>query len=727
MSTKKMLKEYLDTHKVFDSGVHSIITTAINTVTGEVPYRLKLSIALSELITITSHMRKNIKLYDGTIVPCNAITMGLAGSGVSKDASLQAIRKALKPSYEVIETYRKDLARHNAEKAAILDGKTKEDWSAYYDKPRDLAAGLGTVEGLLNHFSILSKGEVGAAAINSSEIGSELLTNGNMTEIVKAISVGYDLGIVPAKIVKSNENQTDSINGLPINALFFGSQDAILYDNSVKSKFKMMFNTQLARRSIFSFSAEKMLPMNFKSIDDLTIYRRREREKAVKAQESLTVDILEMVNNTDQVPLTITPEAQTLFDVYKEYNNIVSEEMSSRYPISKLSRRHKQWLALKLAGNYAILDGNEEVTLNNYVMAISTIESLTDDLTNFENELVKEAYEVFVEFCQYNAEEGKYNVSLHTLRKLGYISGTGTPKNKLDDLCHLASSYDVEGIYTVCDNSSICYEKIQRTDVVGISYVEVSGTKEQRAKQCSEGFEFYPTDFEELSGLLQDDFAYSPFQFKDGIRSKDSIIGGTKVLVLDIDKSNITDEECSLMLSDINHHIARTSDKNNQFKFRVLIELDAVVDITDLQWRYFIEEASKELGLEIDRLPKSQIFYSYAGREVLSNLDTEPLATKQLLINSAEKLTNKPKPTKLTSKQQQALLSDPLTTFSFAFDAENGSKSRNMIRAALYARDLNATEDYIVNLMYEIGDYLVPAMEHDRIEQTLISQIRRWF
>jgi len=48
-----------------------------------------------------------------------------------------------------------------------------------------------------------------------------------MMEIVKTISIGYDLGKIPAKIVKSSENQTDSIDGLPINALFFGSQDAI--------------------------------------------------------------------------------------------------------------------------------------------------------------------------------------------------------------------------------------------------------------------------------------------------------------------------------------------------------------------------------------------------------------------------------------------------------------------------------------------------------------------
>ena len=726
-NTKDMLEKYLKKHKAFTGETHPLVNKAVQCVSGEVPYRLKLSISLSELITLTSHLRKNIQLHDGTIVPCNAITFALAKSGVAKDSSMNMVRKALDSGYTIINQYRKDLAKHNAEKAAVLDGKTKEDWSMYYQTPRDLQAGLGTVEGIINHFAELAHGEVGAASVNSSEIGTELLTNGNMTDIIKTLAIGYDLGKIPAKIIKSTENQTPSVDGLPINALFFGSEDAILYDNSIKAKFKIIFNTQFARRTIFGFTPEVMSALNFGSIEELTSYREKERARTLEAQQEMLHDIVKIVQETTQEPLILSKEAQTLFDVYKEYNTLTANDMKAQYPITKLARRHKQWLALKMSGNFAILDGNEVVTQENYIMAINTVEMFSEDLMNFEKELVKEAYEIFCEFCQYNAENGKYAIGLHALRKLGYIPTTGTAKGKIEELVHLASSYDPNAIYTVCNDNGICYEEIIKTDVAGLSYLEVSGTKEDRATQCSSGFEFYETTFAELGDMLGGDFAYSPFRFKDGIRSKENVIGGCKFIGLDIDKSSITDEECHLLLEGVNHHIARTSDPLNQFKFRVLIELDSIVDIEDKQWRYFLEEVGIELGLEIDLLPKSQIYFAYEGREVLSELEGEPLTTRNMIIKSSEKMLSKPAPKKLSTVQQKALLDDKLETYSFAFNAESGEGSRSLVRAGLYAIDLGCTQEYVEKLIWEINSYWSFPMDEQRIEDTVLAYLRRKF
>lgn len=79
--TLKMLEEHLRDNQAFNGRLHPLVIKATDTISGEVPYRLKLSIALSELTTLASHLRKHIILADGTIVPCNAITFALAGSG----------------------------------------------------------------------------------------------------------------------------------------------------------------------------------------------------------------------------------------------------------------------------------------------------------------------------------------------------------------------------------------------------------------------------------------------------------------------------------------------------------------------------------------------------------------------------------------------------------------------------------------------------------------------
>ena len=720
-----MLETHLKEVGAFTKTIHPLIDMAVNTIAGEVPYRLKLSIALSELITFTSHLRKPIKLYDGTIVPCNAITFALAKSGVSKDSSMNMVRKALKPGYEIIDNYRKDLSKHKAEQAAVLDGKSITEWVGYYHKPKELQAGLGTVEGLIQHFADLEHGEVGAGFISSSEIGTELLTNGGMTDIIKTIAIAYDLGKIPAKIIKSSENQTPSIDSLPISALFFGSEDAILYDGSIKTKFKTIFNTQLARRSIFSFTPETMPPMEFTSVAELTAFRSKERDRTITAQQKMVSSVIAIVEATNTDPLTLSDEAQVLFDVYKEFNALEADSMKAQYPITKIARRHKQWLALKLSGNNAILSKRNQITEEDYVMAINTIEMFSEDLMNFEKELVKESYEIFCEFCQHSAEDGKFSIGLHDLRKLGYIATTGNAQTKIADLVYLASSYHKTAIYTVCDNNSICYEEIVKTDIAGLSYLEVNGTKQERVAQCYEGFKFYETDFADLANMLSGDYAYAPFHFLDGKRSKDNIIGGCKWIALDIDKSAITDTECHLILEGINHHIARTSDKENAFKFRVLIELDAVVEIEDRQWRYFLEEIGKLLGLEIDLLAKAQIYFAYADRDVLSELEGKPLVTRELIIASSEKMNTKPSVKKLSTTEQKVLLDNRRNTFEFSYSCEDGNGSLSMVRAGLYAIDLGAKQDYVEDLIHSINDFWLSSMDEERLETTVLSYLRR--
>jgi hypothetical protein len=725
METKQLLEEYVNVRRNAVGAYPDIIKRGLDTISGDQPFKLKLAIALSELITFASHLRKPIELYDGTLVPANAIVFALSASGTSKDKSLNAIRKSLKDGYEQIEDYRKEFAREKAENMARLEGEGVENWQKFYVAPKPLQSGLGTVEGLMHHFADIASNPIGAGSIMSSEIGSELQNNGSMVDIIKTISVAYDLGNIPPKIVKSSENQTAAVTGLPVNALFFGSQEALLFNNDIKAKFKMVFNTQLARRSIFTFTPEVPKPLDIKSIDDLYAAKERERERVLRAQQQLNKLTGHLIENTDQEPLKLDPDAEKLFDVYLELNSILSEEMSNKFPISKLSRKHKQWLALKLSGTYAILNGDSKITEETYAYAINTVEMLSPNLSEFEKELVKEPYEQLADLCKFKAQDGEFFLSLHELRKLSYITGASS-KSKVEELATLANSYDENGAYTVSEGG-ILYKEIVKTDVVGVSYLifnlnmEGQELKEYMQRNCSEGFEFYETDFSELELLLQENAAYSSFAFEDGKRAKSNLVGGTKFVVLDVDKSCLTDEEVHVLLDQYNHYVVRTSDPDNEFKYRVILELDSVVDIDERMWKEFMIEISEELGLVVDILPQSQIYFSFANRNILKQMDGETLKTKFLLEKAALRMKDKPKPAAtLPSAQKQLQLEDPRETFAYAFEAEKGQRSVLIYRALAHAIDLGADEQYIQNLAHEINQYYVEPMDEERLQRTLV-------
>jgi len=250
--------------------------------------------------------------------------------------------------------------------------------------------------------------------------------------------------------------------------------------------------------------------------------------------------------------------------------------------------------------------------------------------------------------------------------------------------------------------------------------------KEYMKVNCDSGYEHHETKFDELPLLLQENAAYSPFKFENGKRAKANIIGGAKFVVLDIDKSKLTDEEAHVLLDEYNHHIARTSDPENKYKFRVLVELDAVVDVEDRMWTSFIEEVGIELGFVIDNLPKSQIFFSYAGRDIHTQLEGIPMKVKPLLDRAAIRLRDKPKPAReLPNANKQQLLDDPRTTFEFAYNAEQGERSRLMYRCLAYAIDLGASEEYVTTLAHEVDNYWVTPMDPDRLLHTLINPALR--
>ncbi len=253
-----------------------------------------------------------------------------------------------------------------------------------------------------------------------------------------------------------------------------------------------------------------------------------------------------------------------------------------------------------------------------------------------------------------------------------------------------------------------------------------SDIKTYMKRNCYKDFEYDEYKFEDLTELLEENAAYTPFRFKDGKRDRDNIISGAKFVVLDIDKSMLTDMEAHTLLDEYNHHIARTSDPVNEYKFRVLIELDAIVDVDARLWGAFIEEIGLHLGLVIDNVPQSSIFFAFAGREVHSQLEGSPLTVKPLLDRAAIRLRDKPKPAReLPASNKKELLADPTTTFEFAFIAQKGQRSTSMYRALAYAIDIGGDEEYVVNLANEINGYWQDPIGQTRLMNTLITPALR--
>jgi len=454
----ELYKKPLEEAGCFKQEYPATFLKAAEVIPGNIPLKMKILMTATELTVFASHLRKPI-LWHGANIPVNIISFLVGGSGAGKGLSVKSVAGLVEEGYQKINTYRTKHAKAQAVMAAEDDGKSPTAWRKYYSPPRDLKAAISTLPGTMKHLAALESGILGAGYMYVDEVGSELVSNADLSENIVALAVGYDSGEIPAKIVKDDANQVPAIHNLPYSALMFGSPANIIFDEKVKKKFKDEFSTKLSRRTSFSFVKEDPKRLHFSSNEESRAHARAERNKTQEAKKNWVPWFSHLVDTTTHKPLTVTEEVEDLFSDYQNYNEWLSDTYIKQYPMSILHRQHLQWKSLKIAGALAILENSEEVTAKHFVEAVRFSEMYAGDMLEFEKELEKEPYELFADYMQATATNGYLSISAHKLRKMGFVRGTGATPGKLLELIELARSYDNTNTYQYADGYIHFYEE----------------------------------------------------------------------------------------------------------------------------------------------------------------------------------------------------------------------------------------------------------------------------
>ena len=752
MNMLDLTRTELEKHKAFNNEINSNIQRIINAIVyPTVNPRMKAVIAIAQLSNFASQFRRNLLLWDDASIPLNAISFVITGSGDNKDSSIKAARKCFTSGFQMIENKRKSIATTKAIAAAKEAGEEPANeydiYKAYLQPipPIDIAPTTGP--GLVQHINDIGELGISSGFVTSSEFSDELAYNQDMIENIKILSEIYDTGDKEVKYTKGIEHRSKAVVSQPVSALYVGSPGYILYDKATRAKFEVAFMSKLARRSWFCYIQKTIPNKIFDSVDEMLDYQESLEVEAKQARESMKEHINSITShNLKKVrqDIGVPREVYRLFETYKRYNSDLANSLPNNNSTSALIRRHLQWKALKLAGALALFDKMDEVTVNHYVDAIRLCELLSQDMELFELDMNKSNHERFSDYLHTCIQaDGKATISIHDIKKQGFIPSVS--KTNLQELVTLCTAYDKSGVYSLAnDATAIEYEAIIKTDTLTISYKpinitaltqaletkdkdKISNAKQNIAKTATYGFENGQTTFDNLAQLLTKSYAFTPFTLNNGIRGKDNIIGGTKWLVFDIDDSTLSAEEIHFLLSDLNHHIALGSDKTNNYKFHILLELDSVVTLDSTTWKHFYKSIADSLGLTIDPLPQSQIFFSYEDRLILSTLDGSTIAVREHIINAKEHTASIKPPTTYTSTQKTARLNDPLGTFSYAFECPiGGGGSRQLYRLIKEAIELGATLEQIHNLLDDVNNYWSSPMPEERLDK-LKEQATRLF
>jgi len=254
----------------------------------------------------------------------------------------------------------------------------------------------------------------------------------------------------------------------------------------------------------------------------------------------------------------------------------------------------------------------------------------------------------------------------------------------------------------------------------------ISNLKAQMSWGAIYGFEHSKVDFEQLKLMLSMDYAFSPFVFKEvghgavydkdkhpqawgGIRGKLNLNHKLSWVCLDIDKTTIEAKHMHTILKGINHHIALTSNRGNKYKYRVIVELDKEITISDKEWKPFIKSLSTYIGCnDVDFLGPGALLYGYKDRTVLSVTHKDKVSPDRHLNIAKMKVAEfeEKKAEKYKGRTTSELLKNRYSTFYNAYE-RNPKTGRTATLIAVIEESLllGATKPYIIELTTSINNF----------------------
>lgn len=693
-----------------------------------------------------------------TNIPANLFVVNIADSGTGKDASFTLGLEVLKEAEKVIEEARiieseniakataKKLNKQAQQKEGIPDADTVIDDSGWEQYVKPISSGLfksATVQGLLAEAEATEKsGSMGNLFIVISELGNALANDGNIDGLIQIMAEGYDTGKLPEDLVKTKELKVGSIEGLGMSLLAHTSPTPLMKNQKLVDKLKSIFGSYLGRRAYCTVTSLNDATSSIgleNNIDAQVEQMLNSVHSNIAEMDELSKDavtgVTRILNGVDLEKITLTDDARRLYAKYyilnKSYRSLAymkDENFVTEGLLPELINRH--WRAVKLAAIWALAENTSVINAKLLASAIYFTEYVGKGLRTLMSSIDLMSHERFIKAIQ--DKEIVNSIRFDTMLKLAYIPRV--EKNAVNTfLVTVNSALQGKAIVQADFEKSIVTVQVieSSTGEYGVSAIRFQPTdsKDYRKDKSFKGFKYNKYKLSDLTTLLKGDYAYSPFEFKDGRRSNDNIISETNWIIFDVDESELPlDTLHETYLSGTCHIIATTSDSSNMHKFRLILPIAQKIGADKQVYKYVMNRIAEELMLTIDPASTvlSQPIYSYSGGVVLDNLNEniEPMDISAFLSDAATKVQPVKYDTKLTkaqqTKQQQAFLHDFEDQFQYAINAKHGVGSIALWGAGKDMQRAGLDHTSIHTLLHKINSAWVTnggsAMERSRID-----------
>jgi len=674
------------------------------------------------LAKVASNMRATIVTKDRGEIPVNMYSLSLGTSGIGKGYSVNIMEKEFISKFEdrfKQETMHTLSNQHLHELARDRSINRNTDETVEYDAlhseyvrsgPMLFTFDSGSVPATkqLRHHLLLAS--CGAISLQIDEIGSNLIGS---TELLNLFLELYDQGLVKQKIkMSTNEaKRVEEINGkTPANLLLFGSPAKLLDGSLIENQFYSFLDVGYARRCIFGLGQPNKNPNNKTASEIYTKLTDPSNQIIIDKWSEHFFDLADPIYFNWKMNVS-DPVAILLLE-YKLHCEKLVSKMKEHEEIRKAEMTHRYFKVLKLAGTYAFIDQAMEVEEIHIKQAILLVE---ESGICFEKILTRE--KTYVKLARYIADMGTELTHADLMEALPFYKSGTAARNELINLAtawgyknnHIIKKRYVDGIEFYCG------ERLLETNLeeISISYSD----------HWAYNYEPEKVPFNELHQLTQaDGYHWSNHSYKNKHRSRENVISGFNIVVIDID------EGCSLesvhnLLSEFTFmtYTTKRHQQKGHDRFRIILPINYYLKLDADDYREFMNNILEYLPFESDT-SSNQIekkWESFNGGSYHYNntgklLDVLPFIPR-------------------TSKNEQYLLSsqklhslDNLEKW-FAERIAEGNRNKQMLKYALALVDNGMSIIEVQNQVLAFNSKINNPLDVSEIDKTIMVTVGKHF
>ena len=549
-----------------------------------------------KMAEIASQMRTSVD-YLGTIVPTNLYAVNLATSGFSKDMSMGILDKDIfgrfRKKFEgetfpsVSELNLQSMADMRVVKDGIEQMRAEADVQTEYKLlPKFLYSfGASTIEGYKALRNKLSMGEIGATSFIIGEIGSSMQAN---SEALVELLNSYDMGLSKQKLIK-NDSNAEMYGAVPSNLFMFGTQSKLFDGGKIEEDFFNLLEEGYGRRLFFGYvESHKSGGMDLTPEELYDIAMDTTTELTVQSIAS-TYENLADVGYSNQT-MAMTKDVAMLFIAYRKKCDEEADSYRSHEDIKKAVKGHGYWRAVKLAGAYAFVDEETEISVDHAKAAIALVESSNKSFDDISKRPTS-----YVKLINYMADIDREITQVELLENLPFYKGSEYQKKEMMTLA-IAHGYRNKIVVRKTYSDGVEFFKAERLVETSLDAVSVSWSRD-----ITHGYEEHVGPWNQLPTMVcENGFHYTVNNWEKGHRNSDNLIQGFNLCVIDVD-GGTTVKAAQSLLDEYQYLMYETKRSTPALnRFRIIIPLSHTIKLDRENFKLFMENIFDFMPFDVD-------------------------------------------------------------------------------------------------------------------------------